>query len=99
MEHHVFAVWDFMSVVKALRVKLTCHQSPGRPKYGRLGRFINEIVLGEESDVVGGREPASHLELYLKPWMPSALTPNIPTSSMPWMGQSIDDALEGLVPL
>jgi hypothetical protein len=53
MEHHVFAVWDFMSLAKALQHRI-CPSGdiwiPNR-KQRKLGRFINEIILSEESDV------------------------------------------------
>ncbi|MDN3587959.1 DUF3050 domain-containing protein [Pedobacter aquatilis] len=66
MEHHIYAVWDFMSLLKALQINLTCTTLPWFPVGDAISRqLINEIVAGEESDVDAEGNIKSHFELYL----------------------------------
>jgi len=67
MQHHVVAVWDFMSLLKSLQRELTCVSNPWLPVGSANTRYlINEIVTGEESDVDQAGNRISHFELYLK---------------------------------
>lgn len=70
MGHHVFSVWDFMSLAKYLQGRIAPTTLPWVPVGNpAIRRFINEIMLEEESDVgmpdSDGKETyASHFELY-----------------------------------
>jgi len=68
MSHHVYSVWDFMSLIKALQQEIAPASYPWTPRGdGSVRRFINELVMEEESDQgAPGSTVAfsSHFELY-----------------------------------
>lgn len=73
MEHHVFAVWDFMSLIKTLQHNVCPSTELWMPTKGTrspIARMINEIVLCEESDLTpDGKGSISHFDLYLQAMM------------------------------
>ena len=67
MESHVYAVWDFMSLLKALQNLLTCTKIPWTPNLdSKSARLINQIIVDEESDLNYNGDPKSHFEMYLE---------------------------------
>jgi len=66
LENHIYAVWDFMSLLKALQIKLTCTTTPWVPAGNPETRYlINEIVVAEETDLAFDGSRQSHFEMYL----------------------------------
>lgn len=96
MEQHIFAVWDFMSLLKALQRNLTCVEVPWAPKGSPITRrFINEIVLGEESDLDQDGKVLSHFEMYLEA-MQQIGADTLPIHQLTeWLsyGKTLDEAL------
>ncbi len=67
LENHIYAVWDFMSLLKALQQKLTCTTTPWFASSNPETRYlINEIVLAEESDLSYNGTRLSHFEMYIE---------------------------------
>lgn len=70
MQHHIYSVWDFMSLVKYLQNELAPATTPWVPSNNTdVQRFINDIVLEEESDEDIASEDCtttytSHFRLY-----------------------------------
>jgi len=106
MEHHVYSVWDFMSLIKYLQNEVAPARYPWAPsKDGDIVRFINELVLEEESDQVvpgykGDNEFGSHFELYCAAMEEIGANPEHVKSfvnSLP--GKSVNEALtQDMVP-
>ena len=66
LESHVYAVWDFMSLLKGLQIHLTSVSIPWTASPNpELRYLINEIVVAEESDLALDGSRQSHFEMYL----------------------------------
>ena len=68
MEHHIYAVWDFMSILKSLQHQICPSNYPWKRNIytsNGIARLINEIVLAEESDEITEDKYMSHFDLYL----------------------------------
>lgn len=66
MEHHVYAVWDFMCLLKTLQHAIVPSTTIWTPQpHTTIGRHINEIVLGEETDIGFDGTPISHYDMYV----------------------------------
>lgn len=86
MEHHVWAVWDFMSMLVRLQRDLTCVEVPWLPPVTdtEVVRFVNEIKVGEESDRIGTRV-VSHLDLYLEAMEEVGADPHSIRATIGWL--------------
>jgi len=97
MQSHIYAVWDFMSLLKALQINLTCVTLPWMPVGNAGTRYlINEIVTGEESDVDQEGNRMSHFELYLKAMEQAGadINPITLLTQELIQGKSIDECLQ-----
>ena len=103
MEHHVYAVWDFMSLLKALQSLLTCTTSPWKPVGdGKIRQLVNSIVLEEESDVDKENTPLSHYEMYIDAMKQcgantsaiESFVSNVSTTNIPSVNDGVDAFLK-----
>jgi len=103
MAHHIFAVWDFMSLLKELQRQLCAVEVPWLPPSNSLGcRLVNEIVLGEESDENNRGGYDSHFELYRKAMQKCGAETQSVDDFIDRLraGDSLQDVLQsGIVPL
>lgn len=102
MERHVFAVFDFMSLAKSLQNKFAPSGQIWTPPIdNELARFINEIILCEESDETADGQVMSHFEMYCKAMTDVGADPSLALNFVnKASATNIFDIIEGLdIPL
>lgn len=66
-EYHVYAVWDFIVLLKSLQDKLAPIQPLWLPPSNYLGcHLVNSMVTEEESDALPDGRYLSHFDLYIE---------------------------------
>ena len=98
-QYHVFAVWDFMSLLKSLQNSLTCNDIPWLPNSNsNTARFINEIVLAEETDVDKQGFFKSHFDMYIDAMQEIGADTNQISSFITFLRNhnSVSDALKNM---
>lgn len=66
MSEHVFAVWDFMCLLKELHRRIVSTSSPWFPPKDALSaNLISSILVEEEGDITEDGNYASHFDIYL----------------------------------
>jgi hypothetical protein len=67
MQYHSFAVYDFMCLLKSLKNHLAMNDIFWKPTtYPQdIIRFVNEIIVGEESDLDQHGQATSHFMMYI----------------------------------
>jgi hypothetical protein len=103
MQHHVYSVWDFMSLIKYLQNEIAPARWPWTPGGdASVQRFINELVLEEETDIAlpGQEGHTSHYRLYLAAMREVGADAGMPARFVQKVAeQGIDAALgSGLAP-
>jgi hypothetical protein len=103
MQHHVYSVWDFMSLIKYLQNEVAPARWPWTPRGdASVQRFINELVLEEETDIAlpGQAGHTSHFTLYLAAMREVGADADTPARYVEIVGETgIDAALaSGLAP-
>ena len=103
MQHHVYSVWDFMSLIKYLQNEVAPARWPWMPgSDAAVQRFINELVLEEETDIAlpGHDGHTSHFTLYLAAMREIGADADTPARYVETVGEAgIDAALaSGLAP-
>ncbi|MDZ7585217.1 MAG: DUF3050 domain-containing protein [Thiobacillus sp.] len=103
MQHHVYSVWDFMSLIKYLQHEVAPARWPWTPGGdASVQRFINELVLEEETDIAlpGHAGHTSHFMLYLAAMREIGADADTPARFVQQVAeQGIDAALaSGLAP-
>ena len=67
MSYHIFAVWDFMKLLKSLQNKMGIALQEQLAAYpSEIKKLIEEIVFAEESDLYPYGQPNKYFALYLQ---------------------------------